>query len=182
VKNILLVFLMGIAAAVSPAIAQHHDHGGDQHHASQGHHSPYAGLQERAVKVLSEQQIAGLRGGKGLGMAMAAELNGYPGPLHVLELAAQLDLTPEQTTQTRTLFAEMQSHAKSAGEEVIAAEAALDGLFRDKKATGENLSAAVDRAAIAQARLRETHLRYHLAMMEVLSGSQVAAYNKLRGY
>jgi hypothetical protein len=31
-------------------------------------------------------------------------------------------------------------------------------------------------------RLRETHLRYHLLMMEVLSPEQVSQYNRLRGY
>jgi len=113
---------------------------------------------------------------------MPAELNGYPGPLHVLELAAQLKLSPEQALQTKKLFTEMESHAKAAGEEVIAAEAALDALFRDKKATVENLSAAVKAAALAHGALRETHLRYHLAMMQVLSVDQVAMYNKLRGY
>ena len=30
-----------------------------------------------------------------MGLALAAELNGYPGPLHVIELADSLRLTPE---------------------------------------------------------------------------------------
>ena len=50
-------------------------------------HQPYAGLQARPVKALSDQQIADLRAGRGMGLALAAELNGYPGPMHVLELA-----------------------------------------------------------------------------------------------
>ena len=45
----------------------------------QGHH-PYAGLEQRAVKALSEQQIADLRAGRGMGLALPAELNGYPRP------------------------------------------------------------------------------------------------------
>jgi hypothetical protein len=55
--------------------------------------SPYAGQQARTIKALSDEEIAALRNGEGLGMAKAAELNGYPGPLHVLALAAQLELT-----------------------------------------------------------------------------------------
>jgi hypothetical protein len=43
-------------------------------------HQPYAGLEARAIKALSEQQIADLEAGRGMGMALAAELNGYPGP------------------------------------------------------------------------------------------------------
>jgi Spy/CpxP family protein refolding chaperone len=181
VKTIAFVSLAALAVAASSALAQHHDHGA-RHHESNGQHSPYTGMQERSIKALSEQQITGLRDGRGLGMAMPAELNGYPGPLHVLELASSLKLTSEQTIQTKKLFAEMQSHAKAAGEEVIAAEAALDALFREKKATQEAMSSAVEHAALAQGKLRATHLRYHLAMMEILSTEQVAAYNKLRGY
>ena len=49
--------------------------------------APYAGYQQRPIKALSEQQIADLRAGRGMGLALAAELNGYPGPVHVLALA-----------------------------------------------------------------------------------------------
>ena len=40
---------------------------------------PYAGLEQRPVKALSEQQIADLRTGRGMSLALAAELNGYTG-------------------------------------------------------------------------------------------------------
>src|SRR5690606_30759862 len=143
VKKTVLISFAALAVAIPPAIAQHHGHG-QRHQAGGGQHNSYAGLQERSIKALSDEQIAGLKAGRGLGMAMPAELNGYPGPLHVLELASQLDLTPEHTEQTKTLFTEMQSHAKAAGEKVIAAEQALDLLFKDKKATAQNLSAAVE--------------------------------------
>ena len=66
--------LLGLMAA--SALAQQHKHD----------HGPYAGMQQRALKALSEDQIADLRAGKGMGLALAAELNGYPGPIHVLEL------------------------------------------------------------------------------------------------
>lgn len=49
--------------------------------------SPYTGLQERPIKALSDQQIDDLREGRGMGLALPAELNGYPGPRHVLGLA-----------------------------------------------------------------------------------------------
>ena len=48
------------------------------------------------MKSLSDQQLSDLRAGRGMGMALPAELNGYPGPVHVLELADALGLTPEQ--------------------------------------------------------------------------------------
>jgi len=55
---------------------------------------PYAGLQERSIKTLSDQQIADLNAGRGMGLALAAELNGYPGPIHAIELASELHLSP----------------------------------------------------------------------------------------
>ena len=45
---------------------------------------PYAGQQARTIKALSDDDLAALRKGEGMGMAKAAELNGYPGPAHVL--------------------------------------------------------------------------------------------------
>jgi hypothetical protein len=57
---------------------------------------PYAGLQNRSIKTLSDQQIEDLTAGRGMGLALAAELNGYPGPIHAIELAEQLHLSPEQ--------------------------------------------------------------------------------------
>jgi hypothetical protein len=56
--------------------------------------SPYSGLEEWPIKALSDQQIADLRAGRGMGLALPAELNGYPGPIHVLELGDQLRLMP----------------------------------------------------------------------------------------
>jgi hypothetical protein len=48
---------------------------------------PYSGMQSRSNKSLSDLQVADLQSGRGMGLALAAELNGYPGPSHVLELA-----------------------------------------------------------------------------------------------
>jgi len=62
--------------------------------------SPYIGQASREIKALSPQEISDYLSGKGMGLAKAAELNGYPGPAHVLELAAQLELTSEQKTKT----------------------------------------------------------------------------------
>lgn len=110
-KIIPALSLVLLAALSTPAMAQHHGHHG--HHAA--HSSPYAGMQNRAIKALSEEQIAGLQAGKGMALAMPAELNGYPGPAHTLELAAELQLTDEQATRTQQLFADMEAQAKAAG-------------------------------------------------------------------
>ena len=144
--------------------------------------SPYAGMQQRRIKALSDQQIGDLRAGRGMGLALAAELNGYPGPMHVLELAEALKLSDEQRSRTRALFEAMKAETIPIGERLVAEETALDRLFAERRVTRGTLDEATARIAVAQGELRAAHLRYHLAMVEVLSPAQVAHYAQLRGY
>ncbi|MBI5259162.1 MAG: periplasmic heavy metal sensor [Burkholderiales bacterium] len=144
--------------------------------------APYAGQQQREIKALSAQQVGDLRAGRGMSLALAAELNSYPGPSHVLALADALALSPAQRARTQALFSQMQHEARQRGEAVLAAERALDTLFSQQQATPPLLAAASTEAALAQGQLRESHLRYHLAMRALLTPEQVAAYNRLRGY
>ena len=155
------------------APAQQHGH---------AHQTPYAGFQSREIKALSSQQIDDLKAGKGMSLALPAELNGYPGPSHALELADQLKLSAEQKKRLQELFDAMSKEAKAIGLEVIKAERKLDGLFKNKTVTPQNLKEATQASAEAQARLRLSHLGYHLVTVEVLSPEQVTAYNRLRGY
>ena len=153
-----------------------------QHHPSQHLPQPYAGLDARPVKALSAEQLADLRAGRGMGLALPAELNGYPGPTHVLELAGPLGLTPEQRGRTEALVVAMKAEAIPLGERLIADETALDRLFAEKRATVGTLGTAAANVGTAQAALRAAHLRYHLDMMAVLTPEQVARYAALRGY
>jgi Spy/CpxP family protein refolding chaperone len=134
------------------------------------------------VKALSEQQIADLKAGRGMGLALPAELNGYPGPSHVLENADALGLSAEQRDRTKGLFDAMKAEAVPAGERLIEQEAKLDRMFADREITPASLNAATEEIGMTQARLRQTHLKYHLAMMDVLSPAQVERYRELRGY
>jgi len=144
--------------------------------------SPYAGEERREIKSLSSQEMNDYLAGKGMGFAKAAELNGYPGPLHVLELVDQLGLTPEQRKQTETLFNDMKGKAIVAGKELIAAERALNDLFASKAVSAKTLKQAVDRVAARQAEVRLVHLETHLTQTKILSAEQIAKYNSLRGY
>jgi Heavy-metal resistance len=143
---------------------------------------PYAGLQSRQIKALSKQQIAELSAGEGMGLALPAELNGYPGPRHVLDLADQLGLTGQQRTRVQALFEAMKSEAVPLGQKLIAAERDLDSAFAGRTITPEKLKSAT--AAIAEIRgeLRDTHLKYHLATAALLSTDQIRRYDELRGY
>jgi Spy/CpxP family protein refolding chaperone len=145
-------------------------------------HSPYAGQETRDIKALSPEEVADLNAGRGMGLALAAELNGYPGPRHVLDLASEVQLTAEQQRQTSDLFEAMRQETSVLGAQLIEAERALDRLFADKQATPQSIAAATQAAGVAEGALRAAHLRYHLAMMDVLTVEQVAAYNHLRGY
>jgi Spy/CpxP family protein refolding chaperone len=145
-------------------------------------HQPYAGLQARPVKALSDQQIADLRAGRGMGLALAAELNGYPGPLHVLELATPLGLSDDQRAKVTALFDAMKREAVPLGERLIAAETALDRQFADRTITASSLGEATRDIASLQGELRLAHLKYHLATLELLTPEQAARYSILRGY
>ena len=144
--------------------------------------SPYAEMQNRGLKALSEQQIEDLRGGRGMGMALAAELNGYPGPAHVLELASALNLSQAQRDRTQALFEDMQKTAMPLGNEVVAKETELDQAFASGRIDDASLHRMLADICRLQGELRYTHLKYHLAMRGVLSSDQIAAYDRLRGY
>ena len=147
-----------------------------------GPEKPYASLEKRPIKALSDQQIADLRAGRGMGMALAAELNGYPGPLHVLELAEPLGLTPDQRARIADLFEAMKAEAAALGEKLIAAEADLDRQFADRTITQASLGAGTEKVAALNGGLRATHLKYHLLTVAVLTPAQVERYGTLRGY
>jgi Spy/CpxP family protein refolding chaperone len=144
--------------------------------------TPYAGQQTRAIKALSDDDIASLLKGEGMGMAKAAELNGYPGPTHVLALAPQLKLTEPQRQQAQAIFDRMNAAAKPLGAELVEREQVLDQLFAKGEITPDRL--ATETAAIAelQGRLRSVHLGAHLETRAVLSLAQIALYGQLRGY
>lgn len=144
--------------------------------------APYDGQLARPIKALSAEQVADLRAGRGMGLALPAELNGWPGPLHVLELADRLGLDAAQRAAVQAQHAEMQREAIAAGEAVIAAEAALDALFAGGSPTPEAIAAATEAAGRAQGALRAVHLRWHLATSATLTPGQRARYAELRGY
>ena len=111
--------------------------------------------------------------GQGMGLAKAAELNGYPGPAHVLELAAQLDLTPEQEIKTEVLFKKMQARAIPLGKELVEEERALDRLFASRAVNSESLGQALARIGRLQGQVRQVHLDAHVEQTALLTPAQV---------
>jgi Spy/CpxP family protein refolding chaperone len=143
---------------------------------------PYAGFEQRSIKALSGEQIDDLRTGRGIGLALAAELNGYPGPSHVLELADRLDLSPEQHGRVQQLFDAMKRETVPLGTKLIEQEKELDHLFSARVVTPATLKATVAAISVTQAQLRESHLKYHLSTAALLTQTQMQQYADLRGY
>jgi Spy/CpxP family protein refolding chaperone len=144
--------------------------------------SPYQGFETREVKTLSTEKQEGLKRGSSLSYALAAEMNGYPNPLQVLELADQLGLDADQKKRTQVIYDKMRRDAVSAGEALIAAEAALDRMFQLKQASYDRVDAQTAVIAGQEAKLRAIHLQAHLAINELLTPEQRESYNRLRGY
>ena len=118
--------------------------------------TPYAGLQTRPIKALSDQQVADLKAGRGMGLALAAELNGYPGPSHLLELAVQLGLSDPQKTRIQGLFEAMKAEIPVAFTPQAAGNSRRDrrGNRRDRRHASEAARrpseiSSVDRRAAA---------------------------------
>src|SRR5438067_10132947 len=144
--------------------------------------SSYAGQQSREIKALSAEETRQYLAGAGMGYAKPAELNGYPGPMHVLENAEALALSPEQRKQTTALMQAHKEEAKAIGAKLVAAERELDALFRSKTAERAALVKAVSAAAQMQASYRLSHLETHRRMRDLLTPEQIAKYDVLRGY
>jgi Spy/CpxP family protein refolding chaperone len=144
--------------------------------------SPYAGQETRHIKALASEDVDAYLSGKGMGLAKAAELNGYPGPAHVLSMATELDLTTDQKQRTEALFSSMEATAIDLGHALIDQERELDQQFASKEATQESVAAILRRIGELQAKVRGAHLQAHLAQLNILTPSQVARYQQLRGY
>src|SRR4029079_17746898 len=143
---------------------------------------PYVGLQNRSINTLSDQQIADLNAGRGMGLALVAELNGYPGPTHAIELSEQLRLSPDQISKLRALFEAMKAETIPLGTSLISQERQLNESFANRTVTLASLQNSTKEIGTTQATLRAAHLKYHLATVDILTPKQVVRYDELRGY
>lgn len=144
--------------------------------------SPYVGLQHRPTKALSQEEISSLRAGRGMSQALAAELNGHPGPRHVLDLADRMELTAAQRAHTQNIFDAMQARSSALGREVLVLEAKLDEQFRAQEPDADAIEAVTVEIGRLRGALRAAHLLAHLQMDAILSPEQRYRYAELRGY
>ncbi|MEL6263790.1 MAG: hypothetical protein AAFR12_22325, partial [Cyanobacteria bacterium J06626_6] len=112
-KQLSVISALTILIAASFVLVRHLK---GSHQATQ---SPYVNQLSSSVRGLSAQEIDDLLNGRGMGYARTAELNGYPGPLHILELEEKLELSTEQAQKIEAVFQEMNTEAKRIGKEII---------------------------------------------------------------
>lgn len=164
------------------SFSQHHPHNAQAAAADATAPGPYAGQQTRSIKALSEAQTQDLLAGKGMELAKPAELNGYPGPMHTLELAEPLALSSGQKQASQALMERHKADARRLGAELVEAERALDQAFLTRHIDAVSLKNHTQRIAHLQAALRNAHLETHLQQTALLTPQQIGRYAELRGY
>lgn len=165
--------------------------GGSRSAFAQEQRSPYAGEERREIKALSPGQVDQLLDGAGMGLARAAELNGVPGPRHVLDMADQLELTDAQRAEIERIEDRMHEAAVRLGREILELEEALDRLFAVGPADPSEVERLADPSEVERLAgrigqrsglLRAVHLLAHLETAVVLRPAQIRRYGVLRGY
>jgi len=109
-------------------------------------------------------------------------LNHYPGPKHALDLAEQLGLSSQQRAALTKLMDAHRAQARAIGAKLVAAERAIDELFRAGTVDEEKLRANVAAASALQGEYRLAHLETHRRARALLTAAQVERYDALRGY
>ena len=146
------------------------------------HKSKYVGEEKREIKSLSESDIEELENGKGWGFAKAAELNGVPGPIHLLEMKKEIRLSSEQIQKIEDIYQKMKKQAIPLGLELIELERRLNNHFANRTITDNLLHKLLGEIVQVRKKLRYAHLSAHLKTPDILTFEQITLYNELRGY
>lgn len=170
-KSFLKIFLLIFFISPIIVLAQSHSH-----------KSKYVGEEQRKIKSLSADDISELKKGGGWGLAKAAELNGVPGPAHILELEKQIGLTDLQKQEIQKVFEKMRSEAIPLGEKLIQLEEELNSSFANQEISQDLLESSISKIERVRAKLRIVHLSAHLKTSKILTNEQIKIYNELRGY
>lgn len=144
--------------------------------------SPYVDHQHRGLKALSDEQIKGYAEGRGMGLALPAEMHHYPGPRHVLDASRELALTPTQTTTLEAIHGRMLTEALRLGAAYVAAERELDAFFEGGGTDPKRLAVLTQRCGGLLGELRAAHLAAHIETRAVLTLAQIEGYDRQRGY
>ena len=161
-----IVATAGLLATASSVSWGQHGHG------HEGGHQAAEACSAEFDKVVGE--------GRGFGLAFAADQNGYPGPLHVLELKDRLKLTADQEAKAQALLHAMFVESKPKSARLLEAEAKLRRLFADRAADAAAVRAGVAEVERARSEVRLVHLLTHLKTRELLTEDQRRIYHEAR--
>jgi peptidoglycan hydrolase CwlO-like protein len=180
---IKLITASALFLCTSSVFAQHNGHNmATQSGAGAVNSAPYADLTKRSIKALSDEDTKALLEGRGMTLALPAELNGYPGPMHVLENDRALGLSDAQRKATADLMQSHKAQVRDLGKQLVAIEKQLDTLFATKQADAAKIDALTQEIGKLQAQIRAAHLRTHITQSALLEPTQIAQYQKIRGY
>jgi Spy/CpxP family protein refolding chaperone len=115
-------------------------------------------------------------------LAKAAELNGLPGPKHILEMKKEINLTNAQESKITKIYREMNKNAVELGRQLIEYEEELNRRFAERDIDESSLDELLTRISDIHKSLRYEHLSAHLKTPSILSDDQIEQYNRLRGY
>ena len=178
----MLIALATAALGATGTEAQHtgpgHQPGVMRDHSQQAGAPGGAGHQR--AEACAQEFESVVREGRGFGLAFAADQNGYPGPMHVLELKDRLALTREQQSRMQALMEGMFAQARPAGARLLEAEARLRALFAEGRADEAAVRAVVGEVEKVRSEVRLVHLLTHLRTRDLLTGEQRAAYHAAR--
>jgi hypothetical protein len=146
--------------------------------------SPYRDQQFTRLRGMTDREVDDLREGRGMGLARAAELNGYPGPRHVLDAVegGQLTLSSEQVAAVKAAFDRMSRDARRLGAALLGEERALEAAFGHGTVAEAEMRDRVRRIAALLGEVRAVHLRAHLETRALMSQVQIRRYQQIRGY
>jgi Spy/CpxP family protein refolding chaperone len=169
--RVSLLLTLSVALVPITVWAQHAGHAHAPGAPSEGHLRAQACLDEFDAVVAE---------GRGFGMAFAADQQGYPGPMHVLELKDRLALTAEQESRVRALLHAMFAESRPKSARLLDAEKRLRALFAGGGADEATVRAATADVERARAEVRLVHLLAHLKTRELLTDAQRRAYHEAR--
>ena len=126
------------------------------------------------------QDKDGLLNAEGMGQAKYAEMNGYPGPKHVIDLAVKLKLTDDQRKSVQKFYDEMSTRAKELGKQIVGIEKELNDAFTQGLVSEKSVASDCEEIGRLRGKLRAVHLTAHMKTKAVLNESQISLYKKLR--
>ena len=173
-RSVTIVLSFTLAAGLAGvALAQ-----GSAHHGAPGAPggTPHHALAQTCDGAFEEN----VRDGRGFGMAFVADQQGYPGPLHVLELKDRLRLSRDQEAKAEVLLAAMFAESRPKSARLLDAEAKLRRLFAGSRPDEAAVRTAVGEVETARADVRLVHLLFHVKMADALTDEQRRVYQEAR--